>query len=343
HVLEKLVDFGAYVGLVEDDPREFAYNRYFCSSRAGDNLFAAFMVYEPRFTGFVDDPCAETEECEATEFNTSCQGNEIHETDNCGNNTLIQNCTTTAQICQDAACITEEPECTLEAEVRCFDGNARWVDSCGTWGDIADYCTTAEHCEDDIGCVPNEIEEICEPIAGCEEAGCVLYDDFSSGTLGECRWRIDGEYDIHGGVLYLNEEAHLSSSWNAPEEACHLDYVEYRTRSSPSNGRFLGLIKKSYGLDYLIYRGVEHPNQLGFACDPGDAEDIQYVDGFNPGSWNNIKVQYADGNMNLYLNDGLIGSTRCTSDLSDDSYIFDLDLRDGLEVEIDEAKIVCKE
>ncbi|MBS3123605.1 hypothetical protein J4437_03130 [Candidatus Woesearchaeota archaeon] len=343
NTLEKLVNYGDDIGLTENDPREFAYYRYYCAPRAGDNLFAAFMVYEPRFTGLVEDVCAESTPCTITETNRLCQDNEIHETDNCSNNRLIQDCATTEQICQEAACIDEEPECTLEAEVRCFDGNARWVDSCGTWGDIADYCTTAEHCEEGTGCTPNEIEEICNPIQDCPDAGCILYDNFSSGVLEDCRWWVDyGLSDIYGGVLYLTEGASLYGTMGAAEEACPIDYIKYRTRLDSSIGRFMLQIHKDSGIDNIKFNGAEHPNQLGFACNPDNPADFLYIDDFNPAAWNEIKVQYEGGNINLYLNEEFKGSRPC-SDLSSRIFIFDLSQASDQELQIDEAKIVCKE
>ncbi len=101
-----------------------------------------------------DFNCADINYCTPDRERVCDEDDNVWLRDTCGEMVgFVEECSN--GYCYEGECIPEEPECTPNASIRCFDGNSRWLDSCGVWGDIADYCTTAEYCEEGVGCVEN--------------------------------------------------------------------------------------------------------------------------------------------------------------------------------------------
>lgn len=281
-------------------PDDFVYYPHLVAPKAGDNLYAAFILPVP-----------------------------------------------VAGTCGSSSCIPEY-------DIGCFDGSARWQDSCGGWGEMISYCTTEERCADGLGCVPDDdicashsfaecldlsrfqwfdscgnpqdtdvcgSEEYCidgacyECDAGCDTTSCMLSDDFEGDSLDtRCRWMDSSTTTVSGGIATI-QDTELSASLELVR-GCHDFSLEVRARVSTSEQEFGVLL----GPSYLRYHGSDHPNTLIFGCSTSGGTSTNYQEGVSITSWNILGLQRQGEDLHLSVNGTLQQTVPCygstTSQLS---------------------------
>src|SRR3989344_2698722 len=272
--------------------------------------------------------CIDDDTCHPTFSELVCGSDEnSYLEDDCGVRTLYETCEVE---CDEGSCIENPCEYVLS----CFDGNARERDSCtGDWApDIADYCTTAEICEEGLGCTP--YEPGCTPLADCEDAGCLLADNFSGTSLEECVWDVrGGSATVSGGRARVSSGSTLSAYLSSFDECSEYSLTTTASLDSSSHSMIV-----SAGPARLIYDGRDHPNQIGVAC----SDEVRYFGEVSITSMNEFEIEKTSGSVSIRANGSSVGSISCSTSTTY-HVSFYAGTSSGTTIEVDHVELDCND